>query len=176
MDVFAGQIILTAFSFAPQGFAQCNGQLLPVNQNRVLYSLIGMSFGGNGSTLFALPDMRGRTALGQNFDTARGSPIKVGTAGGVESVPLTIAQIPNHNHAVCATTTVATTSAGGGMGFATTQTDDGFPLYAATATGAVPLSQETIAPTGSGQPHPNMQPFQVINYCIALTGLYPTRQ
>ncbi len=176
MDVFIGQVVLFSFPFAPKGFAQCNGQSMPLNQNQALFSLLGVVFGGDGRTNFNLPDMRGRTGMHFGPPPGGGTAVPLGQAAGVESVALTTAQIPLHGHSVIATSNQATTNVGQDAVFATTQTADAFPLYADSTSKTVTLNPATIASTGSGQAHNNMQPFAVINYCIALTGMYPPRQ
>jgi microcystin-dependent protein len=165
-EYFLGQVMPLAFSFAPRGFAQCNGQLLPVAQNQALFSLLGVSYGGNGTTNFMLPDLRGRTPVGA------GGSYPYGEVGGAESVTLQATSLPMHNHFGTATTTAAT---------ARNPVDNlygafaGQALYGPSSGPQVPLNQVTLSPSGGGQPHANMQPFSVINFCIALTGVYPSR-
>lgn len=165
-EYFLGQIMPLAFGFAPSGFAQCNGQLLPVAQNQALFSLLGVYYGGNGQTNFMLPDLRGRTPVG-----AGGSYLN-GDADGFETVTLQTPTLPAHNHLGNATTTAAT---------ARNPVNNLYGAYASQAiygpaTGPqVPLNQTTLGDSGGGEPHSNMQPFSVINFCIALNGTFPSR-
>lgn len=179
-DVFLGQIMLTGFGYAQKNFAMCNGQLLPTQQNAALFSLLGVHYGGNGTTNFALPNLMGRTPVGQGPSWAGGGNYPIGTPGGTENVTLTTQQMPAHMHifmgtvrpgAVAAPTTppgtwAEVTVAGGG-------TEN---VYAAPNAGTmVPLLPAAVTPAGDSQPHPNMQPFRVINFNIALSGIFPSR-
>jgi microcystin-dependent protein len=168
-EVFLGQIMLTGFAFAPRGFALCNGQLLAISQNQALFSLLGTTYGGDGQTTFALPNLRGRTPVA---DPAwQPTPYQLGETGGVENVTLLTPQLPMHNHQCNGTTTSGSqrnpTNALYGTNTAA--------LYAPASGTQVPLAPQSIAPVGGTQPHPNMQPFDVINFCIALTGIFPSR-
>lgn len=173
-ECFVGQIMLTAFGFAPNGFAACNGQLLPVSQNQALFSLLGTMYGGDGRTNFALPNLQGRAPVyaGPSVDPAwQPSPYTQGTQQGAETVTLTTAQLPVHNHFVQATTIAGTvrnpsSALYGGSGSET--------IYAAPGTQAA-LTAATLQDSGSGQAHNNMQPFRVLNFNIALTGVWPSR-
>ncbi len=166
-EPFLGEIKMVSFTYAPAGWAICDGTLLPIQQNQALYSLLFTSFGGDGRTTFALPDMRGRVpvSIGQH---------PVGYAQGTELVPLSIAQIPSHSH------TVNATSAAGDR---TSIGVDGTALYATgnysygytSSTSTTAMNQLMIEATGGGQSHNNIQPCLVINYCIAITGTYPQR-
>jgi microcystin-dependent protein len=164
-EIYLGQILPAAFAFAPKGFAQCNGQLLPIAQNQALFSLLGTQYGGNGTTNFALPDLRGRTPIGT------GNNYPIGAVGGTETVTLNSQQIPAHVHQLAGTSASNTTRNpnGGMLGAANAN------LYAPTGGPQVELAQASIAATGGNQPHENMQPYSVINYCIALNGIYPSR-
>jgi microcystin-dependent protein len=166
VDPFIGEIRLVPFTFAPQGWALCDGRLLPINQNQALFSLLGTSFGGDGKTTFALPDLRGRVPVGAG-QGATGSSYDVGAAGGQEAVKLATSQLPAHSHAVRAHGGASTTK---------------------SPVGAVPASGGAFAPTqnakmaaamlaqsGGGQMHENRQPYLVLNYVIALQGVFPSR-
>ena len=173
-DYFVGEIRMFAFDWAPQTWAICDGSLLPVNQYVALYSLCGNYYGGNTSQ-FAIPDLRGRVPVSQ---TTRPSPTvyAIGTAAGAETVALTTTTIPAHTHSAMAVSNVPAGAAAIGPAnnlIATVQTA-GHPLYA-VPTNQVPLGTNTISTTGGGQGHNNMQPFAVMNYCIALQGIYPPR-
>lgn len=167
-DQYVGQIMLASFGFAPRGWAQCNGALLPINQNQALFSLIGVKYGGNGTNNFQLPDLRGRTPIGVN--TTGTHPI--GQSAGSENVTLTAEQLPQHAHFAACTTQAGTgrnptNALYGDSGSAT-------PIYAAPGT-QVQLNPATVTNTGGNQPHSNLQPFSVLNFCIALNGVYPSR-
>ena len=158
---------MVGFNFAPRGWAFCDGQILPINQNQSLYSLLGTTYGGDGRTTFALPDMRGRTPTG----FSQNAPL--GAKSGAETVTLTEAQMPSHSHDATASSNEANSGDPTGNVPATAQE----PVYATYAAGAssVGMGSGMITNTGGGQPHENMQPFQTVAYCIALQGLFPSR-
>lgn len=173
-EVFIGQIMPTAFGFAPRGFALCDGQLLPINQNQALFSLLGTQYGGNGTTNFALPDLRGRTAIGAGTSADGGwnpPATQMGQVGGSEDVVLDAADMPSHTHVLQAVTAQGTARKPSGNLYGT----NAGPLYAAASGPQVALHASTVAEAGGAAPHNNMQPFQVISYCIALTGIFPSR-
>jgi len=173
-EFFLGQIMLTAFNFPPRGFALCNGQLMAINQNQALFSLLGTQYGGDGITTFALPDLRGRAPVGagSSVDPSwQPSPYVQGEMGGVESVTLTQAEIPPHIHQFQGTSAAGTSRNPSGKLYGT----DTLALYAPSTGAQVPLNSTTLANAGSSGPHENMQPFKVINYCMALTGIFPSR-
>lgn len=179
MDPFVGEIRMCAFAFAPQGWALCQGQILQVMQNQALFSLLGNKYGGDGRTTFALPDLRGRTPLHTDF-----SANQIGTAAGLESVTLNSAQMPAHTHLLEASTSKATMANVGANGDRllaasyinnpTTPSQDGpgKPIYG-VAGSPTPMGGDMCSSTGGGQAHNNMQPSLVVNYIIALSGLYP---
>ena len=167
-DAFIAEIKIFAGNFAPRGWAFCNGQLLPIAQNTALFSLVGTIYGGDGRTTFGLPDLRGRTPMHPgNGPGLTGR--RLGQRGGVRDVTLTTAQMPAHRHAVQATTNDAT------------ETNPQGQLLAAPAepTYAPPVDLTEMAAeldaVGGGQAHTNMQPYIQMNYIIALTGTYPSR-
>jgi len=173
-EVFLGQIMLTGFGFAPRGFAMCNGQLLPINQNQALFSLLGTSYGGNGTTNFALPNLMGRTPVGFGNSVGGGwnpTPYALGQVGGSENVTLTAAQLPSHNHLATGTTATGNlrNPTNGLYGVA------GANIYAQTGGPQVALSPNSVAPVGGNAPHENMQPYRAINFNIALNGTFPSR-
>ncbi|MDQ3287839.1 MAG: tail fiber protein [Pseudomonadota bacterium] len=173
-EVFIGQIMPTGFHFAPRGFALCDGQLLPINQNQALFSLLGTQYGGNGTTNFALPDLRGRTAIGAgtSADGAWNPPAtQMGQVGGTESVVLNATNMPSHTHVLQAVTAQGTARKPAGNLYGT----NAGPLYAAASGPQVALHASTVAAAGGNAPHNNMQPYLVISYCIALTGIFPSR-
>ena len=167
---YMGQIFPLAFPFAPKNFALCAGQILAIQQNQALFSLLGTTYGGNGVTTFALPDLRGRAVLG--FGNGGQSTTNLGQVGGTETVTLISTQMPMHNHLVQATTVNGTTRNPNGAIYASTTA----ALHTTYPGGSpVLLGPSTLDLTGGTQPHPNMQPYQVINFSIALVGIYPSR-
>ena len=176
-DFFIGQVMMTGFNFAPKFWAQCNGQLLPINQNQALFALLGTQFGGNGTTNFALPDLRGRTPLGYatSADPSwQPPPVQMGQSDGAENVTLLSTNLPAHVHSVNASTKAGDNRIPRDKVYATNTTADQ-SLYAASSGPLVPLNQQTVAPAGGNQPHPNLQPYTAINFCIALSGIFPSR-
>jgi microcystin-dependent protein len=164
-EPFLSEIRLMSFVFAPKGWALCNGQLLPINQNQALFSLLGTTFGGDGRVNFALPDLRGRTPIHV------GSGHTLGERGGEQAHTLSIAELPEHVHVANATTAVATTNTPANnllLGQSTAA-----DLYAA-ANNLQAMSPAAIANTGGSQAHLNMQPFLTLNFCIALQGIFPS--
>lgn len=164
---FIGDIRMFGFNFTPRNFAQCNGQIVAISQNNALFALIGTIYGGNGSTTFALPNLQGRTAMHFNASTP------LGTVAGVENVQITAATMPAHNHAVNATTTTANRRVPTGKMFAADVASVA-DFYVAPGT-TTTLASGSVSLTGSGQGHNNMQPSLVINFCIALFGIFPSR-
>lgn len=162
------------FNFPPKGFAFCNGQLLAIAQNQALFSLLGTQYGGNGQTNFALPNLQGRTPVGFGNSVDPGwnpSPYNIGEIGGVENVTLLSTQLPTHAHGLTGTSGTANSRTARNNYYAKSTLD----MYALTNGPQVPLSQATLGPQGSTQPHPNLQPYLAINFCIALVGIYPSR-
>ncbi len=177
-EPFIAEIRIFAGNFAPRSWAFCNGQLLPVSQNTALFSLIGTTYGGDGRTTTALPNMQGRAPM----HPGRGPGLtsrRLGQRTGVEQVTLSEAQMPNHTHSVSADAEAGGTFGGG----ADTQSPIGAHLgntvaageFFATGNPDVSMSSNALNNTGGSQPHNNMQPFLAINYIIALQGLYPSR-
>ncbi len=162
-DPFIGQVQMMSFNFAPKGWAQCNGQLMPINQNQALFALLGTTFGGDGKTTFGLPEMRGRapTHVGPGF--------ALGQKVGEPTHTLTAGEIGEHTHAAQASGNDATVAAPGGnvLGGAAN-------LYA-NAAALQALIPATVAPQGGSQPHENMQPYLAVNFCIALQGIFPAQ-
>lgn len=174
-EFYMGQIMMTGFNFAPKYFAQCNGQLLPIAQNQALFSLLGVQYGGNGTTNFALPDLRGRTpiAAGASVDASWQPPTQpMGQIAGTESVTLLAPQIPPHGHQVLGVTTPGDNRNPTGRTFAGSSAP---PLYAAQGGTMLAQAPQSVAPAGSNASHPNMQPYTALNFCIALQGIYPSR-
>jgi len=170
-EPFLGMIAIYPYNFAPRGWAFCQGQILPISQNTALFSLLGTTFGGNGQTTFALPDLRGRfpNSSGQGPGL---SSYDLGQQGGTESVTLIVTQLPPHNHN---STTPATTGDGNSPDPAA-----GAVLAAGTNIYRVGAANTQMSPTptsltGGGQPAANMNPYLTLNYCIALEGIFPSR-
>ena len=178
-EFFIGQIMMAGFNFAPKYFAQCNGQLLPINQNQALFSLLGTQFGGNGTTNFALPDLRSRTPIGypSSVDPGWQPPsVQIGQAGGIENVTLLQTNIPAHAHAMNASTSPGDNRIPATRAFATsTNSATAANLYAPSTGAPVVMNAQSVAPAGGNQPHPNLQPYTTINFCIALQGIFPSR-
>jgi microcystin-dependent protein len=162
-EPFLGQIATFGFNFAPNGWALCNGQTLPINQNTALFSLIGTTFGGNGTTTFQLPNLQGNVAIGSSGDYV------LGQAEGEANHTLVINEMAGHNHGVVASSQTANQTAAPGN-FPGAATANNYSTAAPNTT----LGSGT-AGTGGSQPHNNMQPYLVINFCIALVGIFPTR-
>lgn len=162
-EPFIGEIRMSGFNFAPRGYAMCDGQTLPINQNQALFSLLGVIFGGDGRTNFKLPDLRGRAPM-----HAGGFP---GANGGQEAVTLNESQIPPHRHGTQATSDAATDLNPDGKVFATAAGGRA-PLTPFGAAGDAALN--SLSATG-GQGHNNMQPYLPISFYIALTGIFPPR-
>jgi microcystin-dependent protein len=169
-EPYLGEIRFVGFNFAPTGWAQCNGQLLSIAENTALFSLLGTTFGGDGKTTFALPDMRGRVPLGIGQGTGL-TARTLGETGGQEKVTLTIAEIPKHRHALAAASGSADSKAPKGDVLANSSTA---AIYSTTAP-TVDLAAASIGVQGGGQPHENMQPFLGMNCIIALQGIFPPR-
>ena len=178
-EFYLGQVMLVGFGFAPKYWAQCNGQLLSIQQNTALFSLLGTYYGGNGVQNFALPDLRGRTPVGAGSSVDPGwQPNMVqGQVGGVENVTLNSAQVPSHTHQVRASTGPGNNRVPSARVFAQSTNTAGaaLPLYAPAGGTTVQLNPATVAQAGQSQPHPNMQPYTALNFCIALSGIYPSR-
>lgn len=162
-EPFLSEIRLMSFGFAPRGWALCNGQLLPINQNQGLYSLLGTTFGGDGRVNFALPDLRARTPIHV------GGGHTLGERGGEQAHTLSVGELPTHTHALNATSTAASLDTPGGNvpGQININGYGGPASLGATNPG-------TITNTGGSQAHQNMQPFLTINFCIALQGIFPS--
>lgn len=168
---FIGQISIMAFAFAPRGWAQCNGQLLPINQNQALFSLLGTYFGGNGQNTFALPNMRGNTPV--HVDSVGGS-VQHGQQGGAESHTLTAAEMPSHTHTLNTVTDFANAAVPAGA-LPAARPRGGVSLYGPAGSANTAMHPQSLATTGGTQPHNNMQPYTVLNFCIALSGIFPSR-
>jgi microcystin-dependent protein len=176
MEPFIGTILTVGFNFAPVGWALCNGQLLSISQNTALFSLLGTTYGGDGVTTFALPNLQGRVPVHQG-NGAGLSPYTIGQVGGAEGATLTINNLPSHNHpANCNNTPGANVSPTGSFW---AEANPGgrdpvaTPSYASTTTGV--MASGAIGPVGGNQPFGVVQPYLCINFIIALQGIYPSR-
>ena len=166
-EPFLGEVKLCSFHFAPKGWALCNGQLLPINQNQALFALLGTQYGGDGRVNFALPDLRGRTPIHV------GNGHTQGERGGEASVTLTTQQMPQHMHLAMASGSAATASAASQSG-TSVMAIPGANIYG-TAGNPVTLNPGAIANSGGSQAHNNMQPSTVLSFCIALQGIFPSQ-
>ncbi|HEY8189010.1 MAG TPA: tail fiber protein [Pyrinomonadaceae bacterium] len=161
---FLGEIKIISWNFAPKGWAFCNGQFLPINQNQALFSILGTTYGGNGQTTFALPDFRGRIPIHQ------GQGFIIGQKGGEEFHTVNQQEMPAHSHVLQGTKTAAATSTLNANMFA--QASGGIYGNPSNLTSILPT---TITNVGGNQPHENRQPFLVLNFIIALQGIFPSR-
>jgi microcystin-dependent protein len=165
-EPFLSEIRIMSFNFAPKGWAMCNGQLLPINQNQALFSLLGTNYGGNGQTNFALPDLRGNAPIhtGQGFT--------LGQKGGEQAHTLTISEMTQHVHVANASQTVGTTQSPAPSLMLATSTPQS--MYG-PATNFNSMAPATVTNTGGSQAHLNMQPFLTLTFCIALQGIFPSQ-
>jgi microcystin-dependent protein len=163
-EPFLSEIRIMTFNFAPKGWAFCNGQLLPINQNQALFSLLGTTYGGNGQTTFALPDLQGRVPM------HAGDGHILGERGGETDHRLAVAELPQHPHLVNATSSTGDTPVPANGFLADTPSR----IYAA-ATNLTAVNPATVTSAGGSQAHLNMQPFLTLTFCIALQGIFPSR-
>ena len=163
---FLGEIKIMSFGYAPRNWAMCNGQFLPINQNQALFSLLGTMYGGNGQTTFALPDLRGQTPIhvGGSFNVQ-------GQKGGQQNHTITISEMPMHTHVANANNVVP--AAGAPSGRMLSQSS-GSNLFG-TASNLQAMAPNSISNVGGSQAHLNMQPFLTLTFCIALIGIFPSR-
>ncbi len=171
MDPFIGTIMAVGFNFAPRGWATCDGQLLAINQNTALFSLLGTMYGGDGRNNFALPDLRGRVAVHQGSLAKGGGMYKVGSIGGAETVTLTTAQMPGHTHQVKGQSAAGNTD---GPGSAVPAAIARSNIYSDRAPN-VDMEAAMLTATGGGGAHENRPPYLVVNWVIALQGIFPSR-
>jgi microcystin-dependent protein len=162
-EPFLSEIRIMSFQFAPKGWALCNGQLLPINQNQALFSLLGTTYGGDGRVNFALPDLRGRTPMHM------GNGHTLGERGGEQAHTVGIAELPTHTHTFNGSQANATTALVANNMLGTSNN-----AYA-EASNLTDINPGTIANTGGSQPHLNMQPFLTLSFCIALQGIFPSQ-
>lgn len=177
-EPFVGEVRCFGFNFAPRGWAFCDGQILPISQNDALFAIIGTIYGGNGTTDFALPNLQGRVPM--HWGTSPGFNTIIGEVQGQSTVTLTTNQIPQHQHNVIA----ATIMQGGTDEKIASPTNTSFLGPSANADGAyittptnvtAAFSNKAVSANGDSQPHNNLQPYLVLNFCIALFGIFPSR-
>jgi microcystin-dependent protein len=174
-DAYLGEIRMFAGTFAPSGWALCNGQLLSISQNSALFSILGTSFGGDGVSTFGLPNLQSRVPIHQGQGQGL-SPYTVGQTGGSEQVTLLTNQMPTHTHTVNASNTSASASTASGNLPATVEPprgQDTSKIYGTSA--ATTMAANMIGAAGGSQPHANIQPYQCVTFIIALQGIYPSR-
>jgi microcystin-dependent protein len=168
-EPFLGQISIFSSNFAPKGWAMCNGQTMPINQNQALFSLLGTMYGGNGQTTFALPNLQGRAAM--DFGQGQGLQIRVlGEVGGEQNHTLIVGEMPRHSHDAHFATAADSLTPGGKYWAADPNGNVTF-----SAAGSEAMSPNAIGQNSGGQPHQNMQPYLVLTFCIALQGIFPSR-
>lgn len=166
---YVGEIRMFAGNFAPVGWAFCNGQLLPISENEVLFQLIGTTYGGDGQETFAVPDLQGRVPVHQG--SANGWTVQMGEQSGVESVTLTTQQIPNHTHAMLASSATGTQLSPANAVLAESAN---VQIYLQGSDPSMNMNAGAVTPVGGSQPHENMQPFLAINFIISLFGIFPS--
>jgi len=171
-EPFLGTIKPFPFNFAPKGWALCNGQLLPINQNQALFSLLGTYYGGNGTTTFALPNLQGNCVV--HMGTGAGNAYVIGQTGGESTHKLAVNEMPTHAHTPVGSSAAATTGNPAGAYPAAQPSTTGATPYATAASTAVLLATGSSNNVG-GQAHENRPPFLVLNFCIALAGIFPSR-
>lgn len=164
-EPFLAEIRIVSFNFPPRGWALCNGQFLPINQNQALFALLGTTYGGNGQTTFALPNFRGRVPMHVGNDHTQGE------AGGASAVTLTQAQLPAHTHPMTASAAISGVSnAPAGRLFSRSTAD----LYSSASVDSN-LQSSIVSSVGGTQAHSNMQPYLVLNFIVALQGIFPSQ-
>ncbi len=169
---FVGEVRMFGGNFAPVQWAFCDGGLIAISQNETLFSLLGTTYGGDGVTTFALPDLRGRLALGMGQGNGL-SDYVLGQKSGAEEVTLMTTQMPSHSHSLVATTTGADNASPSGL--LTGQAPSGQHMYASGSVTTGNLNAKSCGPAGGGQPHENLMPAQCVSFIISLYGIYPSR-
>ena len=171
-DPFVAEIRIFPFNFPPKGWAFCNGQIMPISQNTALFSLLGTTYGGDGKSTFALPDLQGNAPMHPGQGPGL-SLHDLGETGGSETVTLLESEIPAHAHSLRAAATTATKSTPAGNSFA--RVNGATPFVVPPGNPQVVMSDVALAPAGGDQPHNNMQPYLTLNFNIALQGIFPPR-
>jgi len=169
-EPFLSELRLFSFGFPPKGWALCNGQLLPINQNQALFSLMGTTYGGDGMVNFALPDLRGRVPVHM------GNGVSLGQRYGESSHTVTLQELPQHNHLMKCFSTAGAQNTAPTAFYADTSTigANGLDVYKTGVTPSAVMAANAISNIGGSQPHENRQPFLTLNYCIALQGIFPS--
>ncbi|MBB4842248.1 microcystin-dependent protein [Paucibacter oligotrophus] len=167
-EPFLGQISIISFNYPPRGWAFCNGQLLPINQNQALFSILGTTYGGDGRSTFALPDLRGRVPRYSS------NTWPLGSRAGEEAHSLSNQEMPQHQHALQASSDLANASVPG-LAVPAAKARGGRDIYAPPASSVGPLNPAAVTTAGGGQAHTNMQPYLTLNFVIALQGIFPSR-
>ena len=171
-EPYLGEIRLVSFQFAPRGWALCNGQLLAINQNQALFSILGTTYGGNGFNNFALPNLQG--AVPMHFAQTGDSLVPLGQSNGEELHTLQQTEMPSHSHGLLASGAFMNTSSPGG-GVPAAKPRFGQNIYAAPGSPLTAMNPQAIPASGGNQPHENRQPYLTLNFVIALTGIFPAR-
>ncbi|MEO6037484.1 MAG: tail fiber protein [Saprospiraceae bacterium] len=169
-DPFVAEIRIFPFNFAPKGWAFCDGQLLPLSQNTALFSLLGTTYGGNGKSNFALPDLQGRAPMHPGQGPGL-SLHDLGESAGSDTVTLLLGEIPFHTHQMSVSSQLGAENTVANQNFAM---GDGVNMYG-PANVPEPMAFQALTPSGSSQPHNNLQPYLTLNFCIALQGVFPAR-
>ena len=174
-DPFIAEIRIFPFNFAPKGWAFCNGQIIPLAQNTALFSLLGTTYGGDGKSNFALPNLQGSFVMGHGRGPGLSERYQ-GESGGAASVTLLASEMPAHSHQLMATASPTSSSpAGNAMSPAVAPPSTAVPVYRGSPTNKVNMAADAVAIAGSSLPHNNRQPYLALNFCIALQGVYPPR-
>ena len=171
-DPFVAEIRIFPFNFAPKGWAWCDGQLLPISQNTALFSLLGTTYGGDGKSNFALPDLQGRAPMHPGQGPGL-SPHDLGETAGSATVTLLESEMPAHSHALTAQPTAATKSTPASNSIA--RVSGATPYHPSGGAPLVSMAAQAVSPAGGNQPHNNLMPYLTFYFCIALQGVYPPR-
>src|SRR5712671_5516234 len=175
-EAFISELRIVSFNFPPKGWAFCNGQLLPINQNQALFSLLGTMYGGNGQTTFALPNLQSRVPM--HFGTFAGNSYSQGEEAGEETITLSINEMPAHSHTFSGTTSDANFQRpvdGAALAKVHHQGGTTPDFYYAPDTTPQPINLSSVTPYGANQAHTNLQPYLTISWCIAMSGIFPAR-
>lgn len=171
---FMGQVQPYGFNFAPKNWAFCNGQIMSIAQNSALFSLLGTTYGGNGQTTFALPNLQSRVPM--HFGTYQGASYVLGEQAGEENVTILMSELPQHNHGFLGSSNAANAAPVGPNQVLALSTGGGIPdNFYGPPTPYTTLNPNSIQPTGGNQPHNNLQPYLAVNWCICTAGIYPSR-